>query len=252
MDYGIKDRVALVTGAAGGGLGRADAVALASAGAKVAVLDVASCDETVELIKNMGGTAKGYLCDISKTELAVETVKKIDQDLGPVTILVNNASILSTVGMFADIPVERWNRDIEVNTIGTANVTRAVWPMMVKENWGRIVMMSSIAGTDGGLGQTSYSATKASVIGLGKSLALEGARFNITANIIAPGIIKSQAAMTGIRPDMLERMKKATAMRRFGEPHEIADTIAFLCSKQAGYITGQVIGVDGGLSLFVF
>lgn len=252
MDYGIKDRVALVTGAAGGGLGRADALALADCGCKVAVLDIQPCEETVKIITDKGGIAKGYECDISKMDDVTNTVGQITKDLGPTSILVNNASILSTIGMFSDIPVERWNRDIEVNTIGTANITRAVWPLMIEQKWGRIIMMASIAGTYGGAGQTSYSTTKASVIGLGKSLALEGARLNITANIIAPGVIKSEFAMKGIRPDMQERMKKATAMKRFGETREIADTVAFLCSEKASYITGQVIHVDGGMGLFVF
>ena len=251
IDYGIKDKVAIVTGAAGQGLGRADAVALAKSGAKVAVLDIADGSETVGLITAAGGTAKSYICDISKVDQIQSTIAQINQDLGQISILINNASILSTVGMFADIAPEKWNRDIEVNTIGTANITRAVWPQMIKQNWGRVVMMSSIAGTHGGLGQTSYSATKASVVGLGKSLALEGGRNNITVNIIAPGVIETAAAGF-IRDDMKERMKKATAIKRFGRVEEIGDTIAFLCSQQASYITGQVIGVDGGASLFIF
>ncbi|MBI2340421.1 MAG: SDR family oxidoreductase [Deltaproteobacteria bacterium] len=250
-DYGIKDKVAVVTGAAGNGLGRADVIALSACGCKTAVLDIAPCDETIKIIADKGGIAKGYTCDISKTDQVTETVKKINQELGPVGILINNASILTTVGMFGDIPVDRWNRDIEVNTIGTANITRAVWPQMIQQKWGRIIMMSSIAGTSGGLGQTSYSTTKASVIGLGKSLALEGAHAGITVNIIAPGVIET-GIVGFIREDMRDRMKKATPLRRFGRPEEIADTIAFLCSQQARYITGQVIGVDGGMGLFVF
>ncbi len=252
MDYGIKNKVAIVTGGAGEGLGRADCLALAECGCQVAVLDIASSAETVGLIEKQGGKAKGYLCDISKMDQVTEVVDSIRKDWGPVSILVNNASILSTIGMFAKIPAEKWNRDIEVNTIGTANITRAVWPDMIAQKWGRVVMMSSIAGTNGGLGQTSYSTTKASVIGLGKSLALEGAKLNITVNVIAPGVIKSKFAVEGIRGDMLERMQQATAMGRFGEPREIADTIAFLCSDKSSYITGQVIGVDGGMGLFVF
>lgn len=252
MDYGIKNRVAMVTGAAGNGLGRADALALSACGVNVAVVDIRPCDETVKLLTQKGGRAAGYECDISNMDQVQKVVERIAADLGPVTILVNNASILSTVGFFADIPVEKWNRDIEVNTIGTANVSRAVWPMMQKEKWGRIVMMASIAGTMGGAGQTSYAATKASVIGLGKSLALEGARFGINVNIIAPGVIQSEFAVTGIRPDMLERMKNRTALRRLGEVREIADTVAFLCSEKSSYITGQVLAVDGGMGLFVF
>lgn len=252
MDYGIRNRVALVTGSAGEGLGRADVLALSACGAKVAVVDIQPTEETVALVSEAGGVAKGYSVDISKGAEVQKVVAAIARDLGPVGILVNNASILSTVGLFQDIPVDRWNRDVEVNTIGTTNITRAVWPQMIEQKWGRIIMMSSIAGTMGGLGQTSYSTTKASVIGLAKSLALEGARFNITANVIAPGVIKSKIAMEGLRGDMLERMKKATAMRRFGELHEIADTVTFLCSEKASYITGQVLHVDGGMGLFVF
>lgn len=252
VDYGIKDKVALITGAAGDGLGRADALALAASGVKIAILDIASGSQTVELIEKNGGIAKSYEADISKMDQVERVVKQIEKDLGPVTILVNNASILSTVGMFLDIPPEKFNRDVEVNTIGTANVTRACWKSMIDAKWGRIVMMSSIAGTSGGLGQSSYSTTKASVVGLAKTLALEGARYNITANVIAPGVIQSQMAMTALRGDMLERMKKATAMRRFGEVREIADTVAFLCSAKSSYITGQVLHVDGGLGLFVF
>ena len=251
MDYGISGKGALITGAAGGGLGRADALALAGCGVKIAVVDVAPPDETIELVEKQGGEAKGYVCDISKMDQVEKTVAAIAKDLGPVTILVNNASILTTVGPFMDIPVEQWNRDIQVNTMGTANVSRAVWKGMASANWGRIVMMSSIAGTNGGFGQTSYSTSKASLVGLGKSLALEGARHNITVNIIAPGVIET-AIVKFMRPDMLERMKKATPLRRFGRPEEIANTIAFLCSTQSSYITGQVLGVDGGMGLFVF
>ena len=127
VDYGIKDKIALVTGASGDGLGRADAVALAACGVKVAVMDVKSGAETVEIITRAGGIAKDYTADISKSDQVDACVNQIEKDLGPVTILVNNASILSTVGMFLDIPADKFNRDVEVNTIGSVNVTRACW-----------------------------------------------------------------------------------------------------------------------------
>lgn len=252
MKFGIEGKVALVTGAAGGGLGRADALALAKEGVNVAVIDIQSCDETVSLLQKEGVKALGLTCDISNETQVKEVASKIAQELGIVEILVNNASILTTVGMFADIDPKRFNRDIEVNLIGTANVTRAVWPGMLEKKWGRVISMASIAGTRGGAGQASYSATKASMIGFGKTLALEGGRFGITSNIIAPGVMKSEAATTLIRPDMLERMEKKTALRRLGEVTEISSLVAFLCSKQAAYITGQVIEVDGGMGLFTF
>lgn len=252
MQINLSNKVAIVTGASGKGLGRADAVALGRAGCKVAVLDVVGLDETLAALKDEGITAKGYTCDISDAAKCGEVVEQIIADLGGVHILVNNASILTTVGMFADIPEDKWNRDIQVNLIGSANMSRAVWPTFLKQGFGRVIFMSSIAGTRGGAGQTSYSATKAGVIGLAKSLAIEGARYGITANAIAPGIMETESAMKFIRDDMLERMKRSIPMRRFGKPEDIANTITFLCSEQAGYTTGQVFEIDGGSGLFVF
>lgn len=252
MKIDLSGKLAIITGAAGKGLGRADALALGRAGCMIAILDVADCADTLSILKAEEINARGYACDISDMNAVTKTVEKIVADFGRVDILINNASILSTVGMFSDIPVEKWNRDIQVNLIGSANMSRAVWPHMQKNSWGRMIFMSSVAGTSGGAGQTSYSSTKAGVIGLAKSLALEGARKNITVNAIAPGIMGTEAAMTFIRGDMLERMKKASPMRRLGTPEDIANTITFLCSDQANYITGQVIAVDGGLGLFVF
>lgn len=252
MKIDLSGKVALVTGGASKGLGRADALALGRAGAKIAILDVADPSEAITVLTQEKITAKGYGCDISKSSDVNAVVTQIKKDLGGVDILINNASILTTVGFFTAIEEELWNRDIQVNLMGSANVTRAVWPDMLEKKWGRVIFMSSIAGLRGGGGQTSYAATKAGVTGLAKSLAIEGARFGITANCIAPGVMESEAAMTMIRDDMLERMKKSIPMRRFGKVEEIADTITFLCSSQAAYITGQVITVDGGSGLFVF
>jgi 3-oxoacyl-[acyl-carrier protein] reductase len=252
MKIDLTGKTALITGGAGNGLGRADAFALGRAGAKIAIVDVVDPKETIQLLTKEGITAKGYVCDIAKMPDVTKTVSAITKDLGVVDILVNNASILTTVGMFADIALEKFNRDIEVNLIGSANVTRAVWPQMLTKGSGRVIFMSSIAGTMGGAGQTSYAATKAAVIGLAKSLALEGAKSGITVNAIAPGVMETEAISQFIRPDMLERMKKKPALRRFGKPEEIANTITFLASDQASYITGQVITVDGGSGLFTF
>ncbi len=252
MDFQIKNKVALITGAAKQGLGRAHALALASEGVNIALIDVQDCSESEKIISEKGVKVKSYLCDISKTEEVEKVIKQIETDLGKIQILVNNASILSTVGMFGDLSAARFNRDVEVNLIGSVNVTRAVWKGMLESKWGRVVFISSFAGTHGGAGQTSYAATKAGVIGLAKSLALEGARFNVTANVVAPGVMKSETVENFIRGDMMERMVKKAAMRRLGELEEVANTVAFLCSQQSSFITGQVVEVDGGAGLFTF
>lgn len=252
MKIELNGKVAIITGAAGKGLGRGDAKALGLAGAKVAIVDIADTADAVNELAALGITVKGYTCDISDQQSVNATVEKIAAELGAPQILVNNASILTTVGMFNDIPVDKWNRDIAVNLIGSANMTRAVWPHLLKNKWGRVIFMSSIAGTRGGSGQTSYAATKAGVIGMAKSLALEGARANITVNCIAPGVMQSEAAMTLIRSDMLERMKSRVPSRKLGTVEDIANTVTFLSSPQAAYITGQVLEVDGGSGLFVF
>lgn len=252
MKIDLSGRVAVVTGAAGQGLGRADCIALANAGASIAVVDVADCSQTVELLKSQNKKVRGYQCDIADVVAVTEVANRILEDFGKVDILINNASILTTLGMIQDIPVEKWNRDIQVNLIGSANMTRALWPALQKNKWGRVIFMSSIAGTRGGAGQTSYAATKAGVIGLTKSLALEGARHNITVNAIAPGVMQSAAAMDLIRSDMLERMKRKVPSQRLGCVEDIAHTITFFVSEQASYITGQVLEVDGGMGLFVF
>jgi NAD(P)-dependent dehydrogenase (short-subunit alcohol dehydrogenase family) len=252
MKIDLSGKVAIVTGAAGKGLGRGDALALGRSGAAIAVVDIADPSEAVAMLKAEGIKAAGFICDISNVEAVNAAVAEIVAELGEPDILINNASILTTVGMFCDIPIDKWNRDIGVNLIGSANVTRAVWPYLLKKKWGRVIFMSSIAGTRGGAGQTSYAATKAAVIGLAKSLAMEGARANITVNCIAPGVMQSEAAINLIRPDMLERMKARVPSRQLGTVENIADTVTFLCSPQALYITGQVLEVDGGSGLFIF
>ncbi len=252
MKIDLSQKTAIITGAAGAGLGRAHAVALGLAGAQIAVVDVVEAKETLVHLKEQGITAKGYVCDISQRGQVENTITAIVKDFGHIDILVNNASLLNTIGLFQDLPAEKWDRDVAINLIGSANVTRAVWPQLASQKSGRVVFISSIAGLRGGGGQSSYAATKAGVIGLAKSLAIEGARLGITVNAVAPGVVETPTAMQMIRDDMKERMKKAIPMRRFATPENIADTVCFLCSKQAAYITGQVLTVDGGAGLFVF
>jgi 3-oxoacyl-[acyl-carrier protein] reductase len=178
-------------------------------------------------------------------------VTRAVEEFGSFDILVNNAGTLDHVARLEHQSLELWERDLRVNLTGAFNFAQAAWPHMVERAWGRIVNMSSVAGTLGGFGQASYSTTKAGLIGLTKTLALEGARHGITCNAIVPGIIGTEAFGFG-NPEMNERMVKRTAMRRTGDPQEIANVITFLCSDLASYITGAAIPVAGGIDLFTF
>ena len=275
IELDLTGRVALVTGGSRG-LGRADALALARAGADVAIADIqVESDEgadaerygalaqaaraqgmvytesTVEEIRGLGRRALAVKCDVTDRAQVDEAIAKVAEELGPADILVNNAGTLDHVAQFHQQSPELWERDLRVNLTGAFNCAQAVWPTMRERGWGRIVNMASVAGTLGGFGQASYSTTKAGLIGLTKTLALEGARHGITANAIVPGIIGTEAFSFG-NADMNERMVKRTAMRRPGEPEEIAHVIAFLCSDFASYVTGAEIPVTGGIDLFTF
>ncbi|HEX5816868.1 MAG TPA: 3-oxoacyl-ACP reductase FabG [Methylomirabilota bacterium] len=249
MDLGIRDRVALVTGGARS-LGRADADVLAAEGCKVAIVDLNAegAEEAARDIAAGGGTARGYECDIRDTARVQDVVSRIEKDLGPIDICVNNAGMIYTVGQLRDMRDEDWELNLSVNLTGTFKVTRAVFPGMRERRWGRIVCMASIAGLMGGFGQTAYSTSKIGVIGFAKSVALEGARHNVTCNAVAPGIIAPNASLS----PLYERMVKRVAMQREGEPEDVAHAVAFLCSERARYITGAVLPVTGGMDLFTF
>jgi 3-oxoacyl-[acyl-carrier protein] reductase len=275
IEIDLSGRVALVTGGSRG-LGRADALALARAGADVAVADLlveselseetdrygalataarqqglVHTEETVAEIRATGRRALAVRCDVTDRAQVDAAIARTVEELGSVDILVNNAGTLDHVAQFHDQSAELWERDLRVNLTGAFNCAQAVWRHMKERGWGRIVNMASVAGTLGGFGQASYSTTKAGLLGLTKTLAMEGGRHGITCNAIVPGVIGSEAFHLG-NAAMNERIVKRTALRRHGEPDEIANVIAFLCSDLASYITGAEINVSGGVELFVF
>jgi 3-oxoacyl-[acyl-carrier protein] reductase len=276
--FDLSGKVAVVTGGSRG-LGRADCLALARAGADVVVTDillesdpelqqtaqesgsvlaqfftsqhVVYSEATSAEIRKMGRRSAAMRLDVTDREQIAAVFKQIVDEFGSIDILVNNAATLDHVAQVDMQNDDLWDRDVRVNLSGAFNCTKAAFPYMRERNWGRIVYMASVAGTLGGFGQASYAATKAAVIGLGKSVALEGARFNITSNIVAPGIIATEAFKMG-NPKMNDRMVLRTAMREPGEPDDVANAVVFLCSPEAKYITGQVLHVAGGIDLFTF
>jgi 3-oxoacyl-[acyl-carrier protein] reductase len=275
LEIDLAGRVAIVTGASRG-LGRADALTLARAGADVVLADIqlesdagaeaerygplaqaararglVHTERTAEEIRGLGRRALALKCDVTVREQVDAVVALALEELGSVDILVANAATLDHLARFERQSPELWERDLSVNLTGVFNCAQAVWAGMAERGWGRIVTMASVAGTLGGFGQASYATTKAGVLGLTKTLALEGARHGITANAVVPGIIATEAFLFG-DSEMNERMVRRTAMRRAGEPQDVANAVAFLCSDLASYVTGVGLEVSGGIELFTF
>ncbi len=260
MDFGLSDRTAVVTGG-GGRIGGEDCRILAEEGAEVVVLDVNL--ETAENISeeinegDYAGDAHAVECDLTDRDDVSETVDALEEETGGIDVLINNAGMVDARDRVESFDDDIWDRDLAVNLTGAYNITTEVFPHMKEREWGRIINMSSMAGWQGGFGQLSYSATKAALIGFGKTLALEGAQHGITSNVIAPSIVVGQLADLPI--DQLEemdehfaRIAKATPMRKLGKEEDVANLVAYLASEQSNYITGQVVGVTGGIDLFSF
>lgn len=273
----LAGKVAIVTGASRG-IGRADALALAEAGADVVVTDillesdeqsdqeaerfgpmaqvmqstnVVYTDQTVQEIQQMGRRSKAYKMDVTNKQQVEEVFAEVINQFGRIDILINNAGTLDHVSQIEQQRDDFWERDFDVNVTGAYHCTKAVWPYMKKQGGGSIINMSSVAGTLGGFGQASYSATKGALLSFTKSMALEGARHQINVNAIIPGIIDTEAFRLG-NPDMNQRMINRTAFKNPGKPEDIANAITFLVSDKATYITGVGLQVSGGIELFTF
>jgi len=242
----LADQVAIVTGA-GRGLGRQISVALAGSGAKVACIDVDEglIGETVAAIEAAGGTALPMTCDVTDSQRVGEVVGEVTKTWGRLDVLVNNAGITRD-SLIMRMKDDQWDAMIAINLRGTFLFTRAVAKPMMKARRGRIVNIASVSGLMGNPGQANYSASKAGVIGLTRTVSRELAARNITVNAVAPGFIATEMTEK-LGEEIIQQVSKQTPLGRLGAPHEIADAVLFLVSDAAAFITGQVLAVDGGL-----
>jgi 3-oxoacyl-[acyl-carrier protein] reductase len=247
MSGGLQQQVALVTGASRG-IGRAVACCLARAGAHVVVnflRDAAAAEETVQLVRSSGGSAETAQFDVADTDAVRTNVSGVLDRRGRCDILVNNAGITVDT-LLLRLKEADWDRVMAVNLRGTFNCTKAVARGMMRARYGRIVNMTSVIGEMGNAGQAAYAASKAGIIGFTKAMARELAGRNITVNAVAPGFIETE--MVASLPETTRSgYLMLVPVGRLGTAEEVADAVTFLVRPESGYITGQVLGVNGGL-----
>lgn len=245
----LTGKIALVTGASRG-IGRQTAITLASYGATVIVNYNGSkekAEEVVSLIKEKGGNAVAYGCNVSDYSSVEKMMKELVKEYGRIDILVNNAGITKDC-LLMKMSEADYDAVLDINLKGTFNCIKHISRQMLKQKGGRIINLSSVVGVYGNAGQVNYSASKAGVIGITKSVAKELGSRGITVNAVAPGFIITE--MTDAMPeDAKKQVTARIAMKRLGEVTDVAETVAFLASDKAAYVTGQVICVDGGMSV---
>jgi 3-oxoacyl-[acyl-carrier protein] reductase len=247
MVMDLTGKTALVTGSSSG-IGAAVAKELAANGAQVAVHyrgNEAGAQAVVDAIRGAGGECALFQADVSDVDQATELVKQVQSDFGGLEILVNNAGTTRDTLLMTMSP-EAWDTVIDTNLRSVYAVSKAAIRGMIRKRWGRIINITSVVGLAGQAGQANYAASKAGIIGFTKSIAREVASRNVTVNAVAPGFIPS-ALTDQMADEHKEEVLKATPLGRMGTPEEVAWTVAFLASERSGFITGQVISVDGGL-----
>jgi 3-oxoacyl-[acyl-carrier protein] reductase len=250
----IENKVALVTGGSGA-LGRMHCLSLARAGCHIAVTGhshLEKAEAVVKEVQDVGRKAMAVKMDVADLGEVRRGVEEVKEELGPVDILVNNAAFGIVRGVtIVKMDKKDWDRDLSVNLTGAFNTIKCCMPDMLERGWGRIINISSISGTMGGIGQSSYAATKAGLIGLTKTVALEGARKGVTCNALVLGVFDG-GSFYEVAPEFRERIIKRLALRRMGDPRELSNVVVFLASEESSYITGEAIEVSGGASLFTF
>jgi 3-oxoacyl-[acyl-carrier protein] reductase len=245
----LADKVALVTGG-GRGIGRAIALRLAEAGASIVVNDIgdaAPVEAVVGEIEAMGRQALAVFADVSSAPEVERLVAEAIAAYGRIDILVNNAGIARDQ-LLLRMTEEEWDRVLEVDLKSVFLCTRAVLKHMVKERRGRVVSIASIVGMVGNPGQANYAAAKAGIIGFTRTVAKEVASRGITVNAVAPGFIDTEMTQR-LKEEWKEELKKRIPLGRLGSPADVAEAVAFLASEEAGYITGQVLVIDGGMAM---
>ena len=243
----LSNKVAIVTGS-GRGIGRAIALKLAEVGATVVVNDI---DEAVkgvaEEIEAMGRQSLPILADVSSSSDVARLVEETKASYGSIDILVNNAGIARDQ-LLLRMSEEDWDKVLNVDLKSVFLCTKAVLRPMAKQRWGRIISISSIVGIVGNQGQANYASAKAGIIGFTRTIAKEVASHNITANVIAPGFIDTEMTQR-LKEEWKQELKRQIPLGDFGSPRDVAEAVAFLASDEAKYITGQVLGVDGGMAI---
>ena len=248
MDLGLKDKVAIVTGG-GRGIGQSISLTLAEDGCNVAVADIdeGNANETAKKCEALGVKALGVKCDVTSHEDASKMVERVIQEWGQVDILVNDAAAW-VFKLFVETTPEDWKKEIDVCLYGVLNCSKAVLDHMISRGYGKIISIASDAGRVGEVRQPVYSAAKAGIMGFTKALAKEVGRFGLNVNVVCPSMTETAPVKASFEADPSRREKavKFYPLRRLGRPEDIANTVTYLASDRAGWVTGQCWSVNGG------